>query len=230
MNLNIIYETFLTVLGAVPRTLAFALVIILLGILLGGLMALVRLRKIPVLTQIIQIFISYVRGVPLIVHLFIFRFGLPEAYSSLLGLFGVNYNRNNFPEIVTALVIYVLLEAAVESENIRGAFTSISPDQIEAGKSIGMTENQVLKRIIIPQALQVAFPLFLNSYVRNIKKLSLALYVGFVDILAQTRYAAALNYHYIESYIAAAIIYWLLTTLFQEVFDRVTKRVQFVAE
>lgn len=230
MNLNIIFETFITVLGAVPRTLAFALLIVLIGIVLGGLMALVRMRKIPVLTQIIQVFISYVRGVPLIVHLFIFRFGLPDAFTSVMGLFGVNYNANDFPDIITALVVYSLLEAAVESENIRGAFISVSTDQIEASKSIGMTENQTLKRIIIPQALQVAFPLFLNSYVRNIKKLSLALYVGFIDILAQSRYAAALNYHYIESYIAAAIMYWLLTTIFQEIFDRVTKRVQFVTE
>src|SRR5699024_926634 len=101
---------------------------------------------------------------------------------------------------------YIFLESAIQSEYIRGAFQSIDPSQIEAGYSIGFTRSQNLRRIIIPQTLAVVIPLFLNSFLKIIKALSLAFTVGVVDILAQARYAAALNYRYLESYIAAALV------------------------
>ncbi len=223
---NVMFETIGIVLQAVPRTLLLAVIVLMIGIILGGLIALIKQREVPVLTQLLNIFISYMRGVPLIVHLLVVMYSLPNASASLLSVFGVAADPYEFPSLLIVLVTYSLLEAAVESEYIRGAFQSIDPAQIEAGRSIGFTRTQNLRRVIIPQALTVAIPLFLNAFLKIIKSLSLAFTVGVVDIMAQARLAAALNFRYIESYAAAALVYWLICGILQFIFDRVSERMR----
>lgn len=224
---EVILETFFIVLEVVPRTLFLAFIILIFGILIGFLFSLIKIRKVPVITQIINVLISYARGVPLIVHLLVLQAALPDASASLLSVFGVAADPNEFPNLLIVLITYIFLEAAIESEYIRGAFQSIDRDQIEAGYSIGFTRSQNLKRIIIPQTLAVVVPLFLNSFLKIIKALSLAFVVGVVEILSQARYAAALNYRYLESYIAAALVYWLVCGILQTIFNRVERKMQF---
>ncbi|XJS10869.1 amino acid ABC transporter permease [Aerococcaceae bacterium WGS1372] len=226
-NLQVMMDTIWIVLEAVPRTFIIAGVVLILGILFGAIFAQLKMKPVPILTPLISLFISYMRGVPLIVHLFVMMYSLPEAASSLMGVFGVAYPAHEFPSLIIVIVTYSLLEAAVESENIRSAFQSIDPRQIEAGQSIGMTRQQNLRRIIIPQALSVAIPLFLNAFLKNIKALSLAFTVGVVDILAQARFAAALSYRYLESYVAAALVYWLICGILQLIFNRIELKLQF---
>lgn len=225
-DIQMMVETIFIVFRAVPRTLLMALVILLLGILFGGLITFVKMKRIPILTQIINIFISYARGVPLIVHLFVINASLPEGISYLLRYAGIQMEPHEFPSLVIVLFTYTFLEAAIESENIRGAFQSIDPMQIEAGMSIGFTRRQNLKRVIVPQALAVALPLFLNAFLKIIKALSLAFTVGAVDIMAQSRYAAALSSRYLESYVAAALVYWLICGVLLVLFNRIEKQLQ----
>lgn len=225
-DIQVVWETILIVLRVVPRTFLLAVVILLMGIFLGGLLAIVKMKRIPVLTQLISVFVSYVRGVPLIVHLFVIMYSLPQASSSLLSVFGVAMDPHQFPSLLIVLVTYSLLESAVQSEYIRGAFQSVDPQQMEAGMSIGFTRRQNFRRVIVPQALAVAIPLFLNALLKIIKSLSLAFTVGVVDILAQARYAAALSYRYLESYVAAALVYWLICGVLQYFFNKFEVRLQ----
>lgn len=228
MNFDIqtMIETVFIVFRAVPRTMLVALVILILGILFGGVLALVKMKRIPVLTQVINVFISYARGVPLIVHLFVINASLPNGMSTLLGYAGIQMQPHEFPSLVVVLFTYVFLEAAIESENIRGAFQSVDPMQMEAGKSIGFTRRQNLERVIVPQAMAVALPMFLNAFLKIIKALSLAFTVGAIDIMAQARYAAALSSRYLESYVAAALVYWLICGVLLVVFNKVERRFQ----
>lgn len=225
-DLQVMFETILIVLQAVPRTFLMAFFILLIGIVFGGIFAFIKIKRIPVLTQIIKVFVSYVRGVPLIVHLFVVMSILPDGVSSLLNLVGFEMMPHEFPSILIVLVTYSFLEAAIQSENIRGAFQSIDPQQIEAGLSIGFTRRQNLRRIIVPQAMAVALPLFLNALLKIIKALSLAFTVGAVDILAQARFAAALSSRYLESYVAAALVYWFICGILLIVFNKIEKRLQ----
>lgn len=226
-DVQIMIDTIWIVFQAVPRTFLLAAVILFFGIILGAILAQVKIKQLPIVTPLINIFVSYMRGVPLIVHIYVMMNLMPEIGVSLLSVFGVTMRPHEFPSLIIVLVTYSLLEAAVESENIRGALQSIDPKQIEAGQSIGMTRRQNLTRIIIPQALSVAIPLFLNAFLKNIKGLSLAFTVGVVDILAQARFAAALSYRYLESYIAAALVYWLICGILQVVFNRVEEKLKF---
>lgn len=214
------FEGIRIILTAVPRTLLMSAGVLLIGIIVGGIMALLRMNRVPVLSQLVKIFVSYVRGVPLIVHLLVILYSIPDATASLLGLVGIEYDTYNFPSALLALLAYSLLESAVESENIRGAFQSVGNDQIDAARSIGMTRRQSLVRIIIPQALTVAIPLFLNAFIKIIRSLSLAFTVGFVDILAASNVAAALTFRNLESYFAAALVYWVICGLLDFFFSR----------
>ncbi|MCZ0716995.1 ABC transporter permease subunit [Aerococcus kribbianus] len=144
-----------------------------------------------------------------------------------MAVFNVAYDPNDFPSLLIVLTAYILLEAAIESQAILGAFNSLDPSQIEAGYAIGFTRRQNLRRVIIPQLTAIVTPLFLNNFLKIIKALSLAFTVGVVDILAQARYAAALNFRYLESYIAAALVYWLLCGLLQVIFNRIERKMQF---
>ncbi|MBM6613444.1 amino acid ABC transporter permease [Desemzia sp. RIT804] len=225
-DFQVMFETILIVLQAVPRTFLIAFLILLVGILFGGIIAFIKIKQVPILSQIINVFVSYVRGVPLIVHLFVVMSSLPEGASSLLKAVGFEMQPHEFPSILIVLVTYSFLEAAIQSENIRGAFQSIDPQQIEAGLSIGFTRRQNLRRIIIPQAMAVALPMFLNALLKIIKALSLAFTVGAVDIMAQARFAAALSSRYLESYIAAALVYWFICGILLIVFNKIEKRLQ----
>ena len=224
---QVMIDTIWVVMRAVPRTFGIAAVVLVIGILLGAVFAQLKMKPVPVITPLVRLFVSYMRGVPLIVHLFVMMYSLPQASSSLLAIFWVTVQPHDFPSLIIVITTFSLLEAAIESENIRGAFQSIDPRQIEAGQSIGMTRRQNLHRIIIPQVLSVAIPLFLNAFLKNIKGLSLAFTVGVVDILAQARYAAALSYRYLESYIATALVYWLICGVLQMIFNRVELKLQF---
>lgn len=224
---EVIWETMLLIFQAIPRTLGLALIILFFGILFGFLLAILKRKQFPVLTPIINIFISYMRGVPLIVHLLVLQALLPQAGVSLLSVFGVAYDPNHFPNLLIVIISYVLLELTIQTEYIRGALNSIDPNQVEVGYSIGFTKKQNYQRVILPQLVAVLTPIFLNSYLKTVKALSLAFTVGVVDILAQARYAAALNFRYLESYMAAALVYWVICGLLQFVFNKIEQKMQF---
>lgn len=227
INWNIVIETMGIITTAIPRTLLYAVTILFFGILLGAILAWIEDKKIPIIQQIINVIRSYIRGVPLIVHLFIMRYALPDIAAPFLAVFGLSREPGQFPAVVIVLTTYIALEGVIEAQNIRSALYSIDSSQIDAGRSIGMSNSQLTKRVIVPQALAYAIPLFLNAFLKIIKSLSLAFTVGVVDILAQAQVAAALSFSYLEAYIGAALIYWILCGFLSVIFGRISKKLQY---
>lgn len=227
INWNIVIETMGIITTAIPRTLLYAVTILFFGILLGAILAWIEDKKIPIIQQIINVIRSYIRGVPLIVHLFIMRYALPDIAAPFLAVFGLTREPGQFPAVVIVLTTYIALEGVIEAQNIRSALYSIDSSQIDAGRSIGMSNSQLTKRVIVPQALAYAIPLFLNAFLKIIKSLSLAFTVGVVDILAQAQVAAALSFSYLEAYIGAALIYWILCGFLSVIFGRISKKLQY---
>ncbi len=214
-------DAFVSNLTVIPATLGLALVILVLAIVLGMVLALIRLYKVPVLTNIATVFISFMRGVPLLVLLFIVYYSLPDFAASLGRLIHVTVDPNNVSPVYSVILTFSIYGSAFQAENIKGALLSVELGQMEAAYAVGMTTLQAFRRIIIPQALIVAVPNFCNAYVSTIKSLSLAFTVGVIDILAKAKLNAALNFRYIESYAAAALVYWILcialTILFRKI-------------
>jgi len=225
---DVVYETVLIVATALPRTFALDLVILLATLPVATGFALVEMKKIPVINHALQVLLSYQRGVPLLVHLFIAMITVPTVVASLARLIGAPLERQDISPEAVVVIAFTAFQACIQSQNIRGAFHSVPPGQTDAGRSMGFTRLQVVLRITLPQAMTVLIPTIVTAYLRIFKGLSLAFTVGVVDVLAQARLTAALNYHYLESYVAAALIYWLVCLLLQALAGHLELRTRYV--
>lgn len=199
-----------------PVTLELTLVAAIIGLFLGLLIALARMRKIPVLSQIAVAFVSVIRGTPILVQLYLIYFGIPIALKYYNYSHGTAYNINAIPGIIFAMIALGLNQSAFDSETIRSALQSVDRGQIEAAQALGMTNMQVLRRIIIPEAFSVALLPLGNSLINLIKGTSLAFTCSVVEMTAQGKIIAGRNYRYFEAYCSLAIIYWVITFLLEK--------------
>ncbi|MDO4330387.1 MAG: amino acid ABC transporter permease [Lachnospiraceae bacterium] len=201
-----------------PVTLEVAVLSYLLSLITGLLVAMVKIRKPRILYPLVCFYVSFTRGTPILVQLYATYFGLPMILQLINYKFGTSFSTGFIPNIVFALVALTMNDAAYSSEYIRASIESVDKGQREAAYSIGMTNLQTLKRIIIPEALVVALPSLGNSLISLIKGTSLVFTCAVVDITAGGRLIAGRNYRYFEMYLSLAIVYWIITFIVSRVF------------
>lgn len=207
---DVLIEDIFSIFTVVPKTMALALLIFILSTCLGAIVALIEQYKTPVISQIIRVFKSFLRGTPMVVLLYLMYYALPQISHFLLSLIGINFNPNNLEPVVTVIVTFSFTLAAFQSEIIRGSFLSVNYGQIEAAHSLGYNFFQTFGRVIVPQALVEAIPDFMNAYMVILKALSLAFLISVVDIFAQAKIIGAMTFRYLEAFVAAALIYWFI--------------------
>ncbi|MBR6381860.1 MAG: amino acid ABC transporter permease [Lachnospiraceae bacterium] len=209
-----------------PVTMELAGASMLAGVLLGLILALIRIKKIRVLTPLAGFYISLVRGTPILVQLYIAYFGIPMFIKWINLKTGSDYIPANIPGFVYAVTALAINQSAFDSEIIRAALQSVDRGQIEAANAIGMTYFQTLRRIILPEALTVALPGLGNSFIGVIKGTSLAFTCAVVEITAKGQILAGRNYRFFEVYVSLAIIYWVITIIIEQLikfFEKKTK-------
>ncbi len=207
-----------------PITLLMTVVSAIIGLGLGFLIAVVKIRNIPVFTQICSVFVSFMRGTPQLVQLFLSFYGFPILVEWLAQKTGVTANFNAIPALVYVFIAFGLNEAAYTSETFRAALLSVNKNEIEAARSIGLTNVQTMMRIILPSALIVALPNLVNSFISLLKATSLAFTVTIIDIMGQTRIIAGANLRFFEAYIAVALVYWVMCLLIEQVAKRIERK------
>jgi len=212
-QLDVFIENFFNILTVVPQTLLLAVIILILSLGLGGCIAFIRQKKIPIVSQVIVVVQSFVRGTPNVVLLYLGYYSLPIIFAYLLSLIGVNFNPNNLEPVITVIVVFSISLSVFQAETIRGSLNSLDGGQIEAAHSLGFNNFQTLRRVVIPQALVEALPDIMNSFLVIIKVLSLAYLVSVVDIFGQAKLLGAYNFRYIEAFVAAAFVYWFLCSI-----------------
>ena len=205
-----------TILEKLPITLLMTVVAAIIGITLGFLIAVIKINNVPVLTQIFNVFVSFMRGTPQLVQLFLAFYGFPLIVQWLNQRLGWNVDVNSIPALLYVFVAFGLNEAAYNSETFRAAILSVNPKEIEAAKSIGLTDGQTMRRIILPSALIVAIPNLGNSLISLLKGTSLAFTVTVIDIMGQARILAGANLRFFEAYIAVALFYWVFCILIEQ--------------
>ncbi|MDQ0901208.1 amino acid ABC transporter permease [Paenibacillus sp. V4I7] len=203
-----------------PITLLILVVSLTLGLILGTLIALTRLYKIPVLSQISVVYVSFMRGTPILIQLFLVFYGLPM----LLEIVHINISR--WDPIYFVIITYGLSIAAFKSENIRAAVNSVDRGQTEAAYAVGMTGKQSFFRIVMPQALLIAFPNFANSVIGFLKDTSLAFSIGVMDMMGRGETLIAATAHTLEVYISLTIIYYVTVLILEKVFKVTEFRLQ----
>lgn len=185
-------------------TVLFAAVSMVLGLILGFSVAVVRVTKVPVVSQIAAVYVSAFRGTPLLVQIFVLYYGLPSV--------GIE-----FTPVTAGILALPLNVAAYLSESMRGAILGIDKGQWEAGLSVGLTWGQTLWNIITPQALRLAVPSLSNSLISLIKDTSLISVITVTELMLATKEVIAETFQPLPLYLAAAGIYWLLSALFERV-------------
>jgi polar amino acid transport system permease protein len=171
------------------------------------------------------VFVSIIRGTPILVQLYLIYFGIPIALKYFNYSHGTEYNINAIPGIIFAMIALGFNQSAFDSETIRAALQSVDHGEIEAAKSLGMSGTQVLRRIIIPEAFAVALPSLGNSAINLIKATSLAFTCSVVEMTAQGKIIAGRNYRYFEIYCSLAIIYWVLTFILEKLVKYMENRI-----
>jgi len=225
-DLQFALATFPKILTGVPMTLFITLFSVSFGLYIGLLIAVCRIRQIPILKNIAAVYVSFIRGTPILIQLYIVFYGLPEFLTYLNQSQGMAISAEGLPHIIIALVAFTMNASAYLSENIRSALNSVNKGQMEAAYSVGMTTVQGLWRIVIPQALIVALPNFSNVFLEITKDTSLAFSVMIVEIMAKATVEASSGYKYLETYLDAAIIYFVVCYIFGHIFVLLEKRVK----
>lgn len=214
----------------VPVTLFITILSVLLGSIIGLLIALIRFFEIPILSQLFAIIVTIIRGIPIVLMLLAFYLFLSEWINFVAEKNNLGFAFKDINTIWIALIPFIITASVQASEAFRGSLQSISQGQFDAAKSVGLTTGQMLKRIILPQLVPIATPLLGNITISIMKATSLASLITVVEILMGAMITANTNYRFLESYIAAAIIYWLLSILIDQLAKYLENRQAYIVK
>lgn len=217
---NYVFEYFPKILKFLPVTLLIVAVSAGAGMLIGTLFAAVRIEKIPVLREITAVLISFIRGTPIFIQLFVVYYGLPAILLPL----GIDITRSG--KLFFVLTAYAFNVAGFASEMIRTAALAVPKSQWEAAASIGLSRAQTYIRVIIPQMIVIAIPSAGVLLTGSLADTALASSMGIVDMLECSRILGTHSMHKIEAYFSAAVIFVTLSFLFERGFKTLEKRVK----
>ena len=162
--------------------------------------ALVQFAKIPVLKELCRFYIWVIRGTPLLVQLFVVFYGLPH----------VGILIDPFP---TAVIVFSINEGAYCAETVRAALESVTAGQLEAAECAGLSWGQSIRRIVLPQALRIAFPSLSNSLIAMVKDTSLASNITVTEMFMATNRIASRTWQYLPLYLEVGFIYLMFCTV-----------------
>ena len=195
-------------------TLLFAVASMFFALPLSGAITLVRVLRVPVAQRLVTLYVSAMRGTPLLVQVFIVYYGLPS-----IGI--------EFSPITAGILALTLNVAAYMSESLRGSIQAVSQGQWLAGTSLGLTRTQTLRHVVGPQALRAAVPSLSNSLISLIKDTSLVSVIAVTELMLATKELISTTFQPFPLYLAAAGVYWVLSSSFEQVQRWMEKRLAF---
>ncbi|MGO7420293.1 amino acid ABC transporter permease [Rhizobium ruizarguesonis] len=192
-------------LSALPLTLAITFTAMIAGFLLALITTTFRVRRIPVVSQLADLYVSYARSVPVVLQLFVAFYGLPLV----VALFEVE---DLVSPNVAAIVGLSLYHGGYLSEVLRPAYLAVERGQHDAADSLGYTFLQKILRVVGPQAVHIALPGYGNSIIYLIHNVALVMYIGAADVMATAHLVMERDYnqYQFETYLVLAVIYSLL--------------------
>lgn len=226
LDYGFMIETFYKIWDGIGVTLGLTALSLLIALPISFYMAVIRLRGHKLGTGITRFYISFVRGTPLVLQILLMYSLLPSFLNFALKSMGSSFNIfESVNPFWYAVIVFSLNTIALLAEVFRSALMSIDKGQMEAGVSVGLSEWQTYRQIIIPQALVVALPAVSNITVNLIKGTSLAFLMTVKDVLAIVKIAASYGYNYIEAYLDVFVVYIIVCTIVQLVYRIAEKRI-----
>lgn len=218
-------QSFGAILSALPMTLLVATISTIIGIIFAIGIAIIRERNIRIISPVIATIVSFIRGTPILVQLYMVYYGLPQLLV-LMNKWGWNTNANGIPVMVIAITAYALNASANISESIRSAYHSVNSGQYEAALSVGMSPATAMIKIVIPQLIVNLIPNFSNILLDLIKDTALVYNIGIVEVMAQANIISAVGFKYLETYMDALIIYIIVCWTFAKFLQMIEERLK----
>lgn len=185
------------VLGGIGYTLLISVFSMIMGLIIGFFLSLARTSRLQVLQFPARLYISFMRGVPILVILFLLYFALP-----VIGI--------EFTAVQAALIGFTINSAAYIAEVFRSSLASVDKGQWESSTALGLTYWQTMRRIILPQSVRIAVPPLSNVYLDLIKASSLAAMITVPEIFQKARVVGAREYDLLTMLILVALVYWAI--------------------
>ena len=202
------------ILGGIPITIGVSIFSITLAVIFAVFGALGRLSARAPIYAIATLYVSLVRGTPLIVQILFIYLALPQIIPASAGI----------PVIVLGVFALAFNYGAYMTEIFRAGIQAIPRGQIEASGALGMTETQTMRRIILPQAIRIVIPAIGNEFIAMIKDSALVSIITVQELLWRAQRVGQSNFRSLETLLLAALVYWILTIGFSIAQDRLERR------
>ncbi|MEQ8198430.1 MAG: amino acid ABC transporter permease [Clostridiaceae bacterium] len=226
LNVKFLIDTFFVALSGAPAALLVTVIALAVGIPAGFFLALTRINEVPILKHVSQVYVSFVRGTPLIIQIFIIYNSVPIILTAIFAKYGIKINIYELNPIWYAFIVFSLNTIAILSEVFRSALGTVSKGQLEAAHSVGLTTVQAYRTVIIPQALVSALPNICTATTNLIKGTSLGYAMSLQEINLKAKVAANVSYNYIEAYIDIFLVYLIICMLVEYGFKVLEKRIK----
>ena len=210
IDLTLMWESIPFILKGLPYTLLISIVAFILSHFLGMGLAILSYLPNKLLQGLLRLYISFFRGVPPLVFLFLLYFGLPYKLEAL----------------TAAILCFTIIDSAFIAEIYRGSINSLDKGQWDASYALGMSFPQVMRLIILPQAFRVSIPALGNVAMSLIKGSSLAAMITIPDIFQRAKIVGGRTFDFMSMYILVAIMYWLICLVIEYGQKRLEKRYQ----
>ena len=199
-------------------TLCLTIAAVGIGILIGLVMALLKMGKNRVLSAIANAYIEVFRGTPLYVQIFLFHYGVASIIATIIG------GRFNFTVLVTGIVVLALNSGAYVAEIFRAGIQGVDKGQVEAARSLGMTHKQAMQMVILPQAFKMVIPPLGNEFVMLLKDTSLLAAIGLSEIMKRGMIYNSVTFQPFPTFLAVALIYFILTFSLTRLINRYERK------
>ncbi|MFB4168062.1 amino acid ABC transporter permease [Virgibacillus sp. JSM 102003] len=196
-------------------TLKFVSMSIIVGFILGILLALCKITKVPFLKKLADVYTSIFRGTPLILQLMIIYFAVPQ----LTGY--------DIPEFLTAVLAFGLNSAAYVSEIIRAGILAVDKGQTEAAEALGVPYKPMMLNIILPQAIKNILPALMNEFITLTKESAIVSTIGYLDLMRRAQIVGADIYRNFEPLLLAGLIYWVMVYVLTQIGKVVERKLRY---
>jgi polar amino acid transport system permease protein len=201
-------------LAGVPMTIMVSIASIVFAVLLALIGALGRLSTSAIIYGVASLYVSVVRGTPLIVQILFVFWAIPQIIPEL----------SRVPAPIMGVVALAFNYGAYMTEIFRAGIQAVPQGQREAAMALGMSDRRIMGKIVLPQATRIVTPAIGNEFIAMIKDSALVSWIGVQELLWRARIEGSANFRSLEMYLTAALIYWILTMVLSLAQDRLEKR------
>lgn len=206
------------ILAKLPVTLYMTIIATILALVGGISFAIIIKKNIVCVSSIFKFINSFLKGIPVLIILYILYYSMPTVLVHFSEIFGFTYDIKNPPKMIFGIFAFGITYIPYMCDMVITAYDTIPKGQMEACYSMGFTTFQGMKRIVVPQMIVVAIPIFGNHFVNILKATSLAYMVTIIEMMGAAKNFATGEQKFLETYLVAALIYWIICIAFDKIF------------